>query len=68
MSKRKYYYDLSVQVWTEPDDPSSGYYYSVIQSHSDRPGAKVELLAFGEVDELEEAGTEIREAIDLTLE
>lgn len=67
MAKRKYYYDLSVQIWTEDDD-SSGYFYSVIQTHSERPGAKHDLLAFGEADTLQEAGQEVREAALLTLE
>jgi len=64
VAKRKYYFDLSVQIWTE----GGSYFYSVIQTHSDQPRAKVELLAYGEVDSLEEAGVEIRQAIDLTLE
>lgn len=68
MAKRKYYFDLSVQIWTEEDDPSSGYFYSVIQTHSERVGAKHDLLAFGEVDTLDDAVDEIRSAVDLTLE
>ena len=68
MAKRKYYFDLSVQIWTEPEDAGSGYFYSVIQTHSERVGAKHDLLAFGEAETLEEAVGEIREAVNLTLE
>jgi len=61
--EKDYYYDISLQIFAEPDGTVT---YSVIQNFSEHEDDH-EVIAYGSVDDPREAVRLAKEAIDVTL-